>query len=440
MKKILILGTGFVSKPGINYLLNQKEFYITVASNEKEKAEAMISGYDNCRAEYIDVEDRINLYRLISEHDIVVSLLPWIYHPKVAELCLELKKHMVTTSYVNPIIRAMEDKVVENNLIFLNEIGVDPGIDHLSAMKIINEVKNRNEEVEHFYSYCGGLPAPQFNNNPLGYKFSWSPKGVLLATKNSAKFLENGEVVLIDGQDLFLNCVTEEIENLGTFEVYPNRDSLPYKEIYGLNNVLTLKRGTYRNLGWCETMNAIVKLGLINESPRANILGNSYKCVVKSHLGISDIKEIKKILNKISGSEAAKRIYSRLEWLGLFSDEIITKSDNLLDMLCELMQKKMYYTDGEVDMLLMRHRFIIKRKDGSRYQIMSTLIDYGIPYGDTSMSRTVSLPMAIAVKLIAQERIEKRGIIIPVYKEFYEPILNELESLGIKMNEEVKEL
>lgn len=435
MKKILVLGAGLVSRPGVRYLLDQDGLVVTVASRTVSKAEKLVEGARNGSAVSLNVKDETALANLIKENDIVVSLLPWIHHVKVAKLCVEHGKDMATTSYVSEEMRTLDTDVRSKGLLFLNEIGVDPGIDHMSAMKIIDEVNDAGGKVLHFYSYCGGLPAPDDNDNPFGYKFSWSPRGVVLASRNSAKFLENGEVVNIEGKDLFLNYRVEEIEGLGSFEVYPNRDSLPYKDLYGLKDALTVMRGTYRNLGWCDTLKAIVDLGLVDDTPRQGLKGITFKKMMADLLGAADDGEaLAKACEKLELAPESD-VIKRLEWLGLFSGETVPEQDNYLDILSDLLQAKLYYKDGEKDMILLRHKFVIKNKDGSQDVVTATLIDYGIPHGDSSMARTVSLPLAIGVKLMAEGKIKLTGVQIPVDKCIYELVLPELEKLGIKFVE-----
>ena len=435
MKKILVLGAGLVSRPGVDYLLGQKNLSVTVASRTVSKAEKLVKGHSNGRAVAVDVENDRDLAALIRDHDIIISLLPWIHHVKVATLCLENGKHMVTTSYVSEGMKRLDQAVREKKLLFLNEIGVDPGIDHMSAMKIIHAVHDEGGKILHFHSYCGGLPAPEDNNNPFGYKFSWSPRGVILASRNSGRFLENGKIVEIEGKDLFLNYKVEEIEGLGKFEVYPNRDSVPYQDLYGLHEALTVIRGTYRNLGWCETLKKIVDLGMVDETPRPELKGVSYKKLTADLVGCPADQHVKEATAKKLGILPDSEIIERLEWLGLFSDEIVPDVDNRLDILSERMQKKLFFKEGEKDMLILRHRFQVENKDKSMDLITSTLIDFGIPGGDSSMARTVSLPMAIATRLVAEDTISLKGVQTPVHREIYEPVLRELETLGIKMVE-----
>ncbi len=434
MNKILVLGAGLVSRPGVHYLLEQKGLQVTVASRTVSKAENLVKGHANGRAVAVDVENEKELAALIAQNDIVISLLPWIHHVKVAGLCLEHGKNMVTTSYVSEGMKKLAPAVAAKGLIFLNEIGVDPGIDHMSAMKIIHQVEAEGGKVLHFHSYCGGLPAPEHNDNPFGYKFSWSPRGVVLASRNSARYLEDGRIVEIPGKDLFAAPKVEEVEGLGRFEVYPNRDSVPYKELYGLKDALTVIRGTYRNIGWCETLKKIVELGLVDETPQAGLKGISFKQMTAGLVGSAG-KDLKKETAKKLGIAASSAVMKRLEWLGLFSDETVPEAGNYLDVLSAQLQKKLFFKEGEKDLLLLRHRFIVENKDKTRDLITSTLIDFGIPFGDSSMARTVSLPMAIGTRLIAEGRITRQGVFIPVTPDVYLPVLAELETLNIKMAE-----
>lgn len=435
MNKILVLGAGLVSRPGVHYLLEQKGLQVTVASRTVSKAENLVKGHANGRAVAVDVENEKELAALIAQNDIVISLLPWIHHVRVANLCLEHGKNMVTTSYVSEGMKKLAPAVQAKGLIFLNEIGVDPGIDHMSAMKIIHQVEAEGGKVLHFHSYCGGLPAPEHNDNPFGYKFSWSPRGVVLASRNSARYLEDGKVVEIPGKDLFAHPKVEEVEGLGKFEVYPNRDSVPYKELYGLKDALTVIRGTYRNIGWCETLKKIVELGLVDEAPQPGLKGISFKQMTAGLVGAAAGKDLKKETARKLGLPASSAVMKRLEWLGLFSDEAIPEAGNYLDVLSDQLQKKLFFKEGEKDLLLLRHRFIVENKDKTRDLITSTLIDFGIPFGDSSMARTVSLPMAIGTRLIAEGRITRQGVFIPVTPDVYQPVLAELETLNIKMAE-----
>jgi len=434
MKKILILGAGLVSKPGVVFLL-ENGFDVTVASRTVEKAQKIIQGFENGTAKELVVENSDALENLVKENDIVVSLLPWTLHIIVARCCLKNDTFMATTSYVSEDMQKLDADIKAKNLLFLNEIGVDPGIDHMSAMQIIDNVHAQGGKVRHFYSICGGLPAPDDNDNPFGYKFSWSPKGVVLASRNAASFFENGKEVNIKGEDLFLNYRVENVDGLGEFEIYANRDSMPYKEIYGLKDALTVMRGTYRNIGWCDTFKKIVDLGLVDDNPTKGLSGISYKKMMADIAGVSDTDDVMAAVAQKAGIEKDHFVINNLAWLGMFSDDIVPAFDNRLDILSEKLLEKLYYKDGEKDMLLLRHTFVIENENKSEKTITSTLIDYGIPHGDSSMARTVSLPLGIGVKLMAEGKIDLTGVQIPIKKEIYEPVLNGLEQLNIKMIE-----
>ena len=434
MKKILVLGAGLVSKPGVRYLLNDKELNVTVASRTVSKAERLVEGFDNGFALHINVKKEDDLENLIRQNDIIVSLLPWIYHVKVAKLCLKNNKNMATTSYVSEDMKELDEQVKKKGLLFLNEVGVDPGIDHMSAMSIIDHVHEQEGKIVDFYSFCGGLPAPDNNDNPFGYKFSWSPKGVLLASRNSAKFLEHGKIVEIDGKNLFSNYRVEEVDNLGKFEVYANRDSMPYRDIYGLNEAETVMRGTYRYPGWCDTLKKMVDLGLIDETPRKNLKSMSFRNMIAELVKCDEKDDVIAKTAEKMGLSKDSEVIKRIEWLGLFSNDIVS-GNNYLDIIGERMQEKMKYEEGERDMLILKHKFIVENKDKSRDMITSTMIDYGIPYGDTSMARTVSLPLGIGVKLMAENKIDLKGVVRPIKKEVYSLILKELERLNIKLEE-----
>jgi saccharopine dehydrogenase-like NADP-dependent oxidoreductase len=406
-----------------------------VASRTVSKAENLVRGFDNGIARQLNVKDEAALENLIKEHDIIVSLLPWVHHLKVANLCIKNSKHMATTSYVSEGMKELDEPARSKGLLFLNEIGVDPGIDHMSAMKIIDDVYEQGGKVVHFYSYCGGLPAPEDNDNPFGYKFSWSPKGVVLASRSPAKYLENGKIVNIEGKDLFLNKRVETIEGLGEFEVYPNRDSMPYKDLYGLKDAETVMRGTYRNIGWCDTFKKIVDLGLVDDTPRDNLKGVTYRQMMAGLVGAAENEDVLEKTAAKVGLAPDSEVIRRLEWLGLFSDENVPDCDNRLDILSARLLEKLYYKEGERDMLILQHKFTVENKDKSRDLITSTMIDFGIPGGDTSMARTVSLPLAIGVKLMAEGKINLTGVQIPKIKAVYDPVLEELERLNIKLED-----
>ena len=437
MKKILVLGAGLVTRPLVHYLLEQTDFQVKVASRTLEKAEKLVNRAKNGIAEQLDVSDVAALEKLISQADISISLLPYVYHPLVARLCIKHKKHMVTTSYVTDKMKALDELAREARVILLNEIGVDPGLDHMSAMQVIHRIRESGGELLHFSSYCGGLPAPDANNNPFGYKFSWSPRGVILAGKNSARFLKDGEIINIPGEELFAHHWPVEIEGFGTLEGYPNRDSLPYMETYGILGVKSMFRGTLRYPGWCETMKNIAKLGFFEETEYQDLAKLTFSELTAKLAGVAQ-QNLKSNISSFLKIDETSSVVSNLEWLGLLSDEPLPSgAKSPLDVLAARMLEKMRYGPGERDLLVMQHEFIAKYSDRTE-KTFSLMIDYGIPHGDTSMSRTVGLPAAIAVKLILRGKINLVGVQVPVIPEIYMPVLEELASLGIKFTEKTE--
>jgi saccharopine dehydrogenase (NADP+, L-glutamate forming) len=441
MQTVLVLGAGLVTKPLVRYLLDQPDFQVIVASRTVSKAEKLIGGHPRGQAKTLLVQDSTLMKELISRSDLTISLVPWIYHVPVAKLCLELDKHMITTSYVSDGMRALDGEVREKGLLFLNEIGVDPGIDHMSAMKIIHGVENRGGKVVSFRSYCGGLPAPEANTNPFGYKFSWSPRGVVLAGKNTGRYLQDGQEVFVPSQDLFAHTWTVEIEGVGQLVAYPNRDSIPYIDTYGLVGTKTMYRGTLRYPGWCQTWKKFVDLGLLDEGDRTGLAGQTFAQFMQTFIA-NPTGNLKADLAKQLDIPEDSDIMDRFEWLGLLSDDPLPKETNSpLDILAARLLEKMPYQKGERDMLVLHHEFFADYPDlPAKEVITSTMVDFGIPNGDSSMSRTVSLPAAVAAKMILHGEINATGVQIPVQPDIYEPILKELEDMGIRFKERTQKL
>ncbi len=438
MKKIVCLGAGLVARPYIQYL-SDNNFRVIVASRTKSKAERLIEGCKNAEAIAFNIaEDNELLEELTKKADLVCSLLPYTYHVKAAKVAIKHKTHFCTTSYISDEMKALDDDAKKAGILLLNECGVDPGIDHMSAMKIIDAAHNNNGKIMSFTSFTGGLPAPDANNNPYGYKLSWSPRGVLLAGRNDAQFLRDGKEVKIPGSELFENCELMEVPGMGTFEGYPNRDSLSYIDIYNIQETETMLRGTFRNVGWCGTLDKIADLGLLNIEKRS-FDGMTYASLMRE-LTSSTGLNVKSAVAKTCSIEPDDSIIKRLEWLGLFEEKQIPSGTNtILDALCNLFEEKLQYTPGERDMIVMHHEFIVQYPD-KKQKVTSTLIDYGIPNGDSSMSRTVALPVAIASKMILDGEITLTGVHRPTIPEIYEPIMEELETLDIKMDEKIFDL
>jgi len=438
MKKVLILGAGLVTRPMVRYLLD-RGFGVTMATRTVSKAEKVIDRHPAGTAIAWTVDDDKKLKEMIKDHDLTVSLLPANYHVTVAQACLDAGKPMLTTSYVSPEMKALDAGAKQKGLIILNEIGVDPGIDHMSAKKVIDDVQKRGGRVAGFKSYCGGLPAPDANDNPYGYKFSWSPRGVLVAATNSALYLKDGKEVNVKGENLFEDFHILTVPSLGDFEAYPNRDSLDYIDIYGLKGIDTMYRGTLRNLGWCVTMQRIVKLGLLDQTPDESLKGKKWSDLWKKLTGGAEAS--RKGAADHFGLEEDDAIIDRLEWLGIWSDDGLPDTVPApLDFLSDRMLGLMPYKENERDMLVQHHEFTAEFPDGKKELTTASMIDYGIPGGDSSMARTVSLPAAIGVRMILEGELNLTGVQVPVIPEIYEPVLKELATLGISLSENTVEI
>jgi saccharopine dehydrogenase-like NADP-dependent oxidoreductase len=439
MKKVLILGAGLVARPLVRYLLDQPDLEVEVASRTVSKAEKLIEGHPRGKAKELNLKSEEELKQEVSKADLVISMVPYAFHPKVAEFCIAHKKHMVTTSYVSEAMKKFDGDARKAGVIILNELGLDPGIDHMEAMRVINEIHGQGGQLLSFISFCGGLPAPEANTNPFGYKFSWSPVGVLLAGKNSAQYLLDGKEVFIPSEKLFESYTLRMIEGLGVFEGYPNRNSLPYIDLYGVPETKTMLRGTLRNIGWCETIKKMVQLGVMDQEEK-DWSGLTYAGFLRKLIR-TEAKDLSKAVCDYLGITPGLAIVRRLEWLGLFSDEPLPlQKSSALDIIAARMIKKLAYQEGERDMIILQHEFIASYAKGQKERIISTLIDFGIAHGDSSMARTVGLPAAIGTKLILEGKIKERGVHIPVLPDVYKPILQELKMLNIAFKEKREKL
>ena len=435
MKKVLILGAGMVVKPIVTYLLD-KGYQVTVATRTKSKADAMIQGHENGRSLAWTVDDLAALRQMVADHDLTVSLLPWVHHVMVARVCIELKRDMVTTSYVKPDMKALDEESKAAGIIILNELGLDPGIDHMGAMRIIDHVHNNGGQIEEFYSICGALPAPEAADNPFKYKFSWSPKGVVMAGNNDGRYLRHGKQVYVPTEDLFKAPLAIDFPEVGKLEIYPNRDSMPYVDLYGIPETKTMMRGTFRYPGWCESIDAMKALRLLT-SDRFDLSGQSYADMLCMLIGESNSGQIRKKAARFLGISEDSYALEALEWLGLFSQEPVSrKEDSPFEVVSDLMIEKMELGFEERDMVAMQHVFLASRADGSKEVIKSSMLDFGTRSKDTAVARTVALPAAIGVEMVLKGEIKEKGVHIPVLPGIYNPILDALEKMDIKMVEE----
>lgn len=436
MKSVLILGAGMVVKPIAHYLLDNN-FKVTLASRTKEKSEKVLNGHKNGVAMSWTVDETEALDALVKTHDIVVSLLPYAYHVQIAKRCILYKTNMLTTSYTSDEMKALNEQAKAAGIIILNEIGVDPGYDHMTAMKIINRVHEQGGKINEFYSLCGALCAPEASNNPFRYKFSWSPKGVVMASNNDAQYLKDGKVVNLHTSDLFKNPLTIDFPEVEKMHVYPNRDSLPYIDIYGIPEVKTMYRGTFRYKNWCEALDLLKALNLTDDK-ELDLKGKTFAQVTAQINGFKtdNLKETIKAKYNIDDNYAGLKA---IEWLGVLDDKKVhLEKGSAFNLTSDLMIEKMMMDKSERDMVIMQHIFNITKENGEKETIISRMLDYGNSK-NTSIARTVALPAAIGVKMIAKGEINVTGVHIPIKKTIYSPILEELQTLGIAMIETTEE-
>ncbi len=424
-KRMVIFGAGMIADPAIDALVQKYHVALVDANRSALEATEKKIRNQNLRVYERNAADQAVLAGFIQDADVVISLLPATMHGAVAEHCVSLKRPLVTASYVSAQMRALETRAKDAGVLLLNECGLDPGIDHMSAMRIFDEIHARGGRVTSFESYCGGLPSNE-NNNPWGYQLSWSPRGVLLAAKNPAKFLRNGQQIELAEGTVFRECF--EID--AALEGYYNRDSMSYIDTYGLQGeVETFIRGTIRYKGWSETLEAMTKLGLLETEKEEK--RRTYAELLRG-LETDRKKEYvdaRAYAAAYLGVEQDVAMIRKLEWLGVFSEDFIPENPaTALDAMVGLMVEKMQYKEGQTDLVLLQHRIIAEYETGKE-RIDSSLVYTGTPNGDSAMAQTVGLPVAYAAELIAQGKLSNlTGVHIPTCPQIYKPILDRLEA------------
>lgn len=431
-KNVLLLGSGFVAQPAVDTLSADPNINVTVACRTLANAEALAKA-SGSKAVSLDVTNDKELDSILSENDLVISLIPYIYHPNVVRSAIRMKKDVVTSSYISPALRELESEIKDAGITVMNEIGLDPGIDHLYAVKTIDEVHRAGGKIKSFLSYCGGLPAPEDSDNPLGYKFSWSSRGVLLALRNSAKYWKDGNIETVASEDLMASAKPYFIYPGFAFVCYPNRDSTVFKDLYHIPEADTVIRGTLRFQGFPQFVKALVDMGMLKEET-SDIWTQPtpWNDALHQYLGSkSNSKEdlINKIdiLTKWESPEDRERILNGIAWLGLFSNTPITPRGNPLDSLCARLEELMQYEEGERDLVVLQHKFGIEWADGKTETRTSTLVDYGKVGGYSSMAATVGLPVSVATKLVLNGTIKGPGLVAPYSPEINDPIMKELK-------------
>ncbi len=441
MRQILVIGAGKSTSVLIAYLLEKSEkenLFLTIGDIEIDQANKLCNNHPRCKAIQLNVSDKASRESAIKKADIVISMLPARFHLEAAKDCVKFKKSLVTASYVSKEMKALDKEVKENGLIFMNEIGVDPGIDHMSAMRVIDSIRDKGGKMLLFESFTGGLVAPESDNNLWNYKFTWNPRNVVVAGQGGvAEFIQEGKYKYIPYHRLFRRTEFMHIDGYGKFEGYANRNSLDYRSIYGLEDILTLYRGTIRRVGFSRAWNMFVQLGVTDDSYELQDSKNmSYRDFINSFLPYSPTAtvELKFRLNlKIDQDDI---MWDKIVELDLFNDEKKIGIENATpaQALQKILSDKWTLAEDDKDMIVMHHKFGYELK-GEKKQIESTMVHIGKDQNQTAMAKTVGLPVAIASLAILNGKINTPGVQIPISKEVYEPILKELEVHGIVFTE-----
>lgn len=439
MKKILILGAGLSTISLIDYLLNNAEenrWKIIVGDIDKEIAAKKVNGSPFGKSMVFDINDEELTHNSIADCDVVISMLPAFMHLKVAEKCIELKKPMLTASYATPEIKALSEKAIEAGIPIMMELGVDPGIDHMSAMNVINRIKKEGGKIKSFYSFTGGLVAPEYDNNPWNYKFTWNPRNVVVAGNGVSKFINDGRYKYIPYHRLFDRVLSRKILNYGDFEVYANRDSLSYREIYDMRDIPSMYRGTVRRPGFSKAWNVFVGLGATEDNYTIEDSENmTYRQFINSFLRFDPDMPVEIKLEQYCVNACDPKVMEKLKWLGIFDKRKIgLKNATPAQILLKLLLEKWSMDPDDRDMLIMQHEFKYEI-EGEEKMIISAMAIEGKNQEETAMALTVGLPLAITTKLFLQGKINRTGLVLPIHKDIYKPVLEELESFGIRFEE-----
>ena len=440
MKNILLLGAGRSSTSLIDYLLDkaaEKGWHITVGDFSESLAREKVGGSTRGNAIRFDINDENSSSQAVENADIVISLMPAHLHVMVARICLQLRKHLLNASYVTDEMKSFDKEASARGLLFLNECGLDPGIDHMSAMQLIDRIKGEGGSLVSFESFTGGLIAPETDpENPWRYKFTWNPRNVVMAGQGTAKFLQDGSFKYIPYQQLFRRITHVTVPGFGEYEGYANRDSLKYLDTYGLQHIKTMLRGTLRNKGYCGAWNVLVQLGCCDDTYSMEKVDKLTHCgFLNSFLDAAENDSLEKRISSLFNLSPSGEEMKRLQWSGLFSEELVgLQTGTPAQILEHILMKRWKLNDGDKDFIVMWHRFVYE-KGGSKKEIQSYLTATGKDERETAMAKTVGLPLAIAADLLMEGKISSRGVVIPTVKEIYEPVLEGLRKFDIRFTE-----
>ena len=445
MQRIFVIGAGKSSTVLIQYLLDRAEehdWFVTVGDMSEAAAQRKVNGHSRGDAIFFDVYDDTLRRACIRQADLVVSLLPANMHSPVAKDCIQFGKHFVSASYVNPEMQELDEAAQQQWVILLNECGLDPGIDHMSAMRMINEVKREGGHITCFESYAGGLISPESDTNPWHYKISWNPRNIVLAGQGISKFYWRDSLKIIPYNKLFSRYDILEIPGYGDYEGYPNRDSTRYRSLYELESAHTVVRGTLRKRGYCDAWDVLIKLGLTDENYTVELPKDcTWKTFIDCFLPYEPGMDVQQKFVKYFQLEDAPKIVAQMEWLGLFSDEPIGQEKGTpAGLLQGLLERKWQLEPGDKDMVVMLHKMEFTN-NGKDYEAQMSLAVSGEDEVITAMAKTVGLPAGIAARLILTGAIKKAGVIIPVTADIYGPILDELrDGFGIQFIHQLNEV
>lgn len=433
MKKVAIVGAGWMTKPLVDYLMERCGYFVIVANRTPSKAEDVIAGRSGGKAVRWSTDEPRILDEVIREADLAISMVPKPVHIHVARACLRHGKHMLTTAYEIPELVALDEEARQKGVLILNELGEVPGMDHMGTQMVLDEIRQEEGRVIRLNSYGSGLPAFEFNRNPMGYKFSWDPRTVFAAAQTPGAYLEKGKKIEVPGDKLFEHFWLVDIEGLGTFESYPNKDVEKYVEPFGLDREnVSFYRGLLRFSGYCNNMRHMLALGLFDSERERSFEGMSYRQLMASLVGAAPTDDVESAVAQYLGLDSLADIIHRLNWLGLFEDRSIAISKGTcLDVLLGQMLARMSYEPHERDMILLHVDALAEFPGGRRERRLATMRVEGIPNGESAMSRAVALPAAIAARLVLEGEIQASGARMPPnLPELHKPVLEELATFG----------
>ena len=441
MKNILILGAGLSTSSLIRYLLENAEkekWNLRIVDQDIKNVENKIKGSPHAKALTFNATDPLERRPEIEKADLVVSMLPARFHPDVAKDCIELKKDLITPSYVSEQMREMDKDAKDSGVLIMNEIGVDPGIDHMSAMRVIDKVREEGGKMHIFESFTGGLVAPESDNNPWNYKFTWNPRNVVLAGQGgAAQFIQEGKYKYIPYTKLFRRTEIIELQDYGMFEGYANRNSLAYRSVYGLDNIPTIYRGTLRRKGFSRAWDVFVQIGATDDTYVLQGSENmSNRDFINSFLPYNQNDSVELKLRHYLKIDLDDTLWDKLVWLGIFDDnkKVGLKDATPAQMLQKILEDKWKLEPTDKDMIAMYHKFVYKL-NGEFKEITSEMVSIGEDQTFTAMSNTVGIPMGICIKMMLENKISLTGVRVPIDKQVYNPILDELENYNIRFKE-----